>query len=96
MNDAELSNLGNWLTAGAPGATSPDGLLNGICRRLVGAGVPLCRVGAFVQTLHPDALGRSFVWRPDADVVIDTISFDFFGIGSVPPEPTHRCLYEWT
>ena len=77
MNDVELYNLSNWLTTGAPGATSPDALLSGICRRLVGAGVPLCRVGAFVQTLHPDALGRSFVWRPDADVVIDTISFDF-------------------
>ena len=77
MNTAELEKLRNWLTAGAPGATSPVALLSELCNRLASAGVPLSRVGAFVQTLHPDAAGRSFVWQPGVDVVVDTVSFDF-------------------
>jgi adenylate cyclase len=31
-----------------------------------------------VQTLHPDMLGRSFVWRPGAEVVVGTANFDVF------------------
>jgi adenylate cyclase len=40
------------------------------------AGVPLWWIGVFVQTLHSDALGRSFVWRSGADVVVDNADFD--------------------
>ncbi|WP_027545695.1 adenylate/guanylate cyclase domain-containing protein [Bradyrhizobium sp. WSM2254] len=76
MNAAEIEKLTIWLMAGARGAQSPDIVLSEICERLVNAGVPLWRVGVFVQTLHPDALGRSFVWRPDAGVAIDTAGFD--------------------
>ena len=46
------------------------------CERLVAAGLPLWRVGVFVQTLHPDVFGRNFVWRPGAEVVMGTASFD--------------------
>ena len=73
MDAVELEKLIQWLAAGAP---TPVQLLSGTCERLVAAGVPLWRVGAFVKTLHPDAFGRSFVWRPGADVVINTAGFD--------------------
>jgi adenylate cyclase len=76
MNSAELEKLITWLMDGARGAPSPDTVLSEACERLVTAGVPLCRVRVFVQTLHPDALGRSFVWRPGAEVVVDTADFD--------------------
>src|SRR5882757_9150135 len=61
---------------GARYASSPEIVLSRVCESLVTAGVPLCRVGVFVQTLHPDAFGRSFVWQPGAGVVIDTAGFD--------------------
>jgi adenylate cyclase len=73
MDTIELEKLITWLASGAP---TPVQLLSGTCERLVAAGVPLWRVGAFVKTLHPDAYGRSFVWRPGADVVINTAGFD--------------------
>jgi adenylate cyclase len=48
-----------------------------MCERLVLAGIPLYRVGAFVQTLHPDVFGRSFIWREGADeIVVTTANFD--------------------
>jgi adenylate cyclase len=58
--------------------------LSGTCEGLTAAGVPLWRVGAFVRTLHPDAFGRSFVWRPGADVVINTAGFD------LPDSPEYK------
>ena len=47
-----------------------------MCERLVAAGIPLWRVGAFVQTLHPDVFGRSFVWRRGTEVVVTDAPFD--------------------
>jgi len=38
--------------------------------------LPLWRVGVFVRTLHPDIFGRSFVWRPGAEVVMGSANFD--------------------
>src|SRR5215472_16532858 len=73
MNTVELEKLIKWLMDGAP---TPTKLLSETCERLTAAGVPLWRVGVFVKTLHPDAYGRSFVWRPGADVVINTAGFD--------------------
>ncbi len=76
MNASELEKLTDWLMGGAKTAPTPNRVLSDLCERLVAAGVPLWRVGIFVQTLHPDAFGRSFVWRPGEDVVITAAGFD--------------------
>jgi adenylate cyclase len=76
MNAAGLQELTDWLIDGAPSRT-PVSLLAETCERLVAAGLPLWRVGAFVRTLHPDAFGRSFIWRQGGEVVVNTADFDF-------------------
>ena len=76
MNASELQKLTDWLIDGARSAPTPVALLAETCERLVAAGLPLWRVGAFVQTLHPDVFGRSFIWRPGAEVVVNTANFD--------------------
>ena len=76
MDTAKLAEVANWLMGGAQTAPTPNSVLSELCERLVAAGIPLWRVGVFVQTLHPDAFGRSFVWRPGADVVVTTAGFD--------------------
>jgi adenylate cyclase len=76
MNASRLQELINWLMDGAQSAPTPMALLAQTCEGLVEAGVPLWRCAGFVQTLHPDAFGRSFVWRPGAEVVVGTIGFD--------------------
>jgi adenylate cyclase len=76
MNAFEVDEVTHWLIGGARSAPTPNRVLSDLCERLVAAGVPLWRVGVFVQTLHPDALGRSFIWRPGEDVVINTAGFD--------------------
>jgi adenylate cyclase len=77
MNASDLEKLTGWLIDGARSAQTPVALLKETCERLVAAGLPLWRVGVFVRTLHPDAFGRSFIWRQGAEVVVNTAGFDF-------------------
>ena len=76
MSASELEKLTKWLMDGARSAPTAPVFLQETCERLVAAGLPLWRVAAFVQTLHPDVFGRSFVWRPGAEVVVNTATFD--------------------
>ena len=77
MNAPELQQLTNWLIDGARSSKSPAEMMAEICNRLVDAGLPLWRVGVFVRTLHPDIVGRSFIWRPDAEVQVGSVDFEF-------------------
>jgi len=76
MDTSELEELTRWLMDGARSAPNPNRFLGEMCQRLVKAGIPLYRVGAFVRTLHPDVFGRSFIWRPGEEVVTNTATFD--------------------
>ena len=77
MDSSELESLTRWLMDGARSAPNPNRFLGEMCDWLVKAGIPLYRVGAFVQTLHPDVFGRSFIWKPGEEVVTNTAAFDF-------------------
>jgi adenylate cyclase len=76
MNASELQRLKDWLIDGARSAPGPTRMMAETCERLVRAGLPLWRVGVFVRTLHPDIVGRNFVWRPGAEVVTGTANFE--------------------
>jgi adenylate cyclase len=76
MNAPDLQKVTDWLIDGARSASSPTQIMAETCERLVQAGLPLWRVGVFVRTLHPDIFGHSFVWRPGAEVVVNSADFD--------------------
>src|ERR1700742_2538275 len=76
MDMSELDNVNKWMIDGARSASTPNAFLKQVCERLIKAGMPLHRVGASVRTLHPDLLGRAFVWRPGGDVVVTPSTFD--------------------
>src|SRR5689334_19381857 len=67
--------LFDWLVDGAPGAASPPEVIAHLGPALVAAGLPLARVEAFVRTLHPHIVGRSFVWQPGQAVEVHDISY---------------------
>jgi adenylate cyclase len=77
----EALNLGpviDWLVAGAPPARLPQEVLLELCHRLQAAGLPLYRVAVFVRTLHPNVLGRGFIWHETTDKVeINEAAYDF-------------------
>ena len=41
-----------------------------LCDRLLACGLPLHRVAVFVRTLHPDLMGRRFLWRTGEEVLV--------------------------
>jgi adenylate cyclase len=77
MNASDIEALTRWLIDGARSAQTPVEFLRQTCERLVAAGVPLWRAGAFVRTPHPDVFGRSFIWRLGGEVQVNTADFDF-------------------
>ena len=78
-----------WLVEGARSAPLPQDILDQLCVRLVECGLPLHRVAVFVRTLHPNVMGRRFVWRPGAPVEVTAAPFsildsDSFRLGPIP------------
>jgi adenylate cyclase len=51
-------------------------VLTELCQRLVAAGLPLWRVMVFVRTLHPEIVGRRFVWHPETGTEVTDGSFE--------------------
>jgi adenylate cyclase len=71
----ELASAIAWLADGARSAARSQDVLAELCARLVDCGLPLWRVAVFVRTLHPLLMGRSFVWRPESEVVVSEAPF---------------------
>src|SRR5271155_3137936 len=79
-----------WLVDGARSASSSGDVLAELCARLVDDGLPLWRVAVFVHTLHPEIMGRRFLWRPGAEVAVGEASFDFVNDASYLASPVVR------
>ena len=75
IEPAALAAAIGWLADGARSAVRSQDVLEQLCLRLVGSGLPLWRVAVFVRTLHPLLMGRSFVWRPDREVEVSEAPF---------------------
>jgi adenylate cyclase len=76
MDPHALQKLIEWLVDGARSAPNPPQMMTETCERMVAAGLPLWRVGVFVRTLHPDIVGRNFIWRRGTEVVAGTANYD--------------------
>ena len=68
---ARVQTVADWLVGGAKGASLPQDVVRMLGERLMACGVPLDRIAVFVTTPHPNVMGRSFTWRPGAEVEID-------------------------
>jgi adenylate cyclase len=65
----------DWLVDGARTAQQPEDVLAELCERLLVCGLPLYRVAVFVRTLHPDIMGRRFLWRRGEDVAVSEAAY---------------------
>lgn len=66
----------DWLIDGAPSQARSEEVLAALCQRLVGCGMPLWRVAVFVTTLHPDVMGRRFLWTAETGVTTSEALFE--------------------
>jgi adenylate cyclase len=80
MDDAAMTQrvrlVVDWLVDGARTAHQPQDVLAELCERLLACGLPLYRVAVFVTTLHPDIMGRRFLWRAGEGVVVTEAAYD--------------------
>jgi adenylate cyclase len=65
----KIIDLHVWAVRQGLDGAPADILLDGLCKRLVEAGLPLSRVFAGMPTLHPQWGGYGYTWRRDLDAV---------------------------
>jgi len=74
---SDLRPVVDWLMDGARSGSRSEDVLAELCHRIEACGIPLWRAAVFVRTLHPDVLGRRFVWQAESGV---TTSEALFGV----------------
>jgi adenylate cyclase len=60
---AGVADIARWLGDGPRDERYSPDLLSDLCERLKACGIPLWRVALFVRTLHPEIMGRRFLWQ---------------------------------
>ena len=90
MLDPDIRAIADWLIDGARSAPLPQDVLSQLSERLVACGIPLWRVAVFVNTLHPQIIGRRFIWRPGADVEVSEGRFGLFDTPEFRENPVAR------
>ncbi|HEY1942995.1 MAG TPA: adenylate/guanylate cyclase domain-containing protein [Roseiarcus sp.] len=63
MTEAQVAELMAWIAGEGLAGRSETDVIGGFCERLGAHGVPLTRVIAFIDTLHPVYEGRAFRWE---------------------------------
>ena len=76
IGTSDTSAIVEWLADGARSAAEPEQVLAELCDRLVACGISLWRVAVFVRTLHPQIMGRRFLWLPGVDVEVLDAPFE--------------------
>ena len=76
MPTGAIKEVADWLIDGARSAPQPVQVLAQLSERLVACGIPLWRVAVFVRTLHPQVMGRRFIWRPGTEVEVSEAPFE--------------------
>ncbi len=56
-----------WLLVDGINIKSTDELLNGLCLRMVGLGIPIRRMFCLLRILHPQVFGEKFIWLREND-----------------------------
>jgi adenylate cyclase len=65
-----------WLAEGARTASEPQDVLEQLCSQLHAAGLAIDRCAAFVRTLHPNIMGRRFLWNRGEGIQVNEASYD--------------------
>ena len=71
----DIRSVIDWLAGGALSGPNSEDVLAQLCQRMVECGIPLWRVAVFVTTLHPDVMGRRFLWQADSGVTTSNALF---------------------
>lgn len=70
-----LSLIAEWVTAAGLAGKGEAVLLEGFCRKVLAAGMPVARAAVIIDTLHPIHEGRAFRWNRDNGEGAETIEY---------------------
>ena len=87
MTACDTKSIVDWLLDGARSAPRPELVLAELCERTVAAGIPLWRGAVFVRTLHPNIIGRRFIWQSGSGVTVTEGAFDLLANDSFKNSP---------
>lgn len=92
--------LFEWLLDGAPGLTTSVEIADRIGHDLLAAGIPLDRLGVFVTTLHPNVVGRAFIWERGAPTRMAPLQKSMQSTQAYIQSPLYACItsgveYRW-
>jgi adenylate cyclase len=65
---SDIRRVLDWLAGGALSGEQSQDVLAELCERMAACGIPLWRAAVFVTTLHPDVMGRRFLWQAESGV----------------------------
>ena len=65
---SDIRRVLDWLAGGAFSGEQSQDVLAELCERMLACGIPLWRAAVFVTTLHPDVMGRRFLWQAESGV----------------------------
>jgi len=71
-----MQKIADWLVAEAPFAADMGALVGGLAERLLAADMPVSRVAALIETLHPRFVGAMRVWEPGGDLRLRRATHD--------------------
>jgi adenylate cyclase len=77
MGAMDIDAVVRWLVDGCPGARGSKAVVQKLGDDLRALGVPLDRMVAFVRTLHPFVVGRSFIWHSSKPVEVRDNTYEF-------------------
>jgi adenylate cyclase len=92
MMNCDTKAIGDWLAAGARSAPDAKDMVGQLCDRLVGCEISLSRVGVFVLALHPQIMGRRYLWEPGRPVDVSVGSFEAFETPDFRRSPVRRVI----
>jgi adenylate cyclase len=67
---SDIRHVLEWLAGGALSGPNSEDVLAQLCQRMLDADIPLWRAAVFVTTLHPDVMGRRFLWQAESGVTV--------------------------
>lgn len=65
MSEPEASIVAEWLLQTSAGKLEPEAFVSALAERLNHDGFAICRVSAWIPTLHPELWGNQLLWDPD-------------------------------
>jgi adenylate cyclase len=84
---SDVHTVVDWLTDGARSGSLSEDVLSELCRRMVDSGIPLWRAAVFVNTLHPDVIGRAFIWEVGKGVRVSAAKYEILETAEYQSSP---------